>query len=105
MPSSSMGRGTTFHSRLSAAISRGETAMKATTRPEPTVCSATAVPPMPPPSISAPMSRACTHCRGVGQGARRTQRIQAASSRPATTKRLPICRKGGKLSSAHLMAR
>ena len=78
--------------------------MNATTSPEPTVCSAMAVPPMPPPSINAPTIRACHHWRAVGHGPPR-QRTQPISSAPATRKRLPIWRKGGKLMSAYLIAR
>ena len=59
---------------------------------------------MPPPSISVPTTSALRHCRAVGQGAPR-QRIQAISSAPATRKRVPIWKKGGKLSSANLIAR
>ena len=104
MPASSSRPGLTPQIRLSAAIISGTTAMKATTRPEPTLVSATAVPPMPPPSISVPMIKALRHCLRVGQAAPR-QRIQAISSAPANRKRVPIWKKGGKLSSANLIAR
>jgi len=79
--------------------------MKTTTRPEPTVCSAIATLPMPPPSMSPPTISAWYHWRACGQGALRIQRIQAARPAPATRKREPICRYGGKLTSANLMAR
>ncbi len=105
MPSISRRPGFTPQNRLISTISSGTTAMKATTRPEPTVCSATATPPMPPPSISAPTSAACAHCRAVGHGAWRTKRIHSASAMPATRKREPICKYGGKLTSANLIAR
>src|SRR4029453_14788423 len=78
--------------------------MKATTRPEPTVCSAYATPPMPPPSINAPTTHALRHCAPLGHAAPR-QRIHAISTAPAKRKRVPIWTKGGKLSSAYLMAR
>ncbi len=90
--------------RLIAAIINGTTAMKATTRPDPTVCSAYAVPPIPPPSINVPMTSALRHWRALGQAAPR-QRTQAMSTPPANRKRVPIWKKGGKLDSANLMAR
>jgi hypothetical protein len=104
IPTASSLRGSTPQNRFSSAIINGTTAMKATTSPEPTDTSAKAVPPMPPPSIRPPMTSALRHCRRVGHAAPR-QRIQAASKAPATRKRVPICRKGAKLSSAYLMAR
>jgi hypothetical protein len=82
----------------------GTTAMNATTSPEPTVCSAYAVHPMPPPSISVPTMAAWRHCLASGHAAPR-QRIHAISTTPAKRKRVPIWKKGGKLSSAYLMAR
>ncbi|MCY1376605.1 hypothetical protein D9M69_641120 [compost metagenome] len=104
MPAASSRAGFTPQIRFKSAISNGMTAMNATTSPEPIDTSASAVPPMPPPSISAPTTSALRHCRRVGQGVPR-QRIHAASSTPATRKREPICRNGGKLISAYLMAR
>jgi hypothetical protein len=78
--------------------------MKATTRPEPTEVSATAVPPMPPPSIRVPQTSALRHSMSEGIGLPR-QRIHAISSAPATMKRVPIWKYGGKLIKAYLMAR
>ena len=80
-------------------------AMNTTTSPDPTVCSANATLPMPPPSMSAPTTKAFLQCRASGHGTPRTQRIHAASAAPATRKRVPICRYGGKLTSAKRMAR
>jgi hypothetical protein len=90
MPVVSSLEGYTFHSMLIAAIMIGTTAMKATASPESTDCSAYAVLPMPPPSISVPTKNALRHCVRVGQLALRTQRIHAISSPPATRKRVPI---------------
>src|SRR3954470_2383963 len=59
---------------------------------------------MPPPSIKAPTIAAWRHCRRSGQAAPRT-RIHAISTRPAKRKRVPIWKKGGKLTSAYLIAR
>src|SRR5947208_9970981 len=59
---------------------------------------------MPPPSINAPTMAAWRHCVAVGQGAPR-QRVHAISAAPANRKRVPIWKKGGKLSSAYLIAR
>ena len=79
-------------------------AMSATTRPELTVCSATAVSPYPAPSMSAPNTVALIHWARFGQRPPRHS-TQAASSAPATRNRVPIWWNGGKLISAHLMAR
>ena len=79
MPASSRRPGTTRQNRLISTISSGTTAMNTTTRPEPTVCSATATLPIPPASISAPTTSAFRHCRRSGHGAARTTRIQRAS--------------------------
>ena len=78
--------------------------MKATTRPELTVVCATAVAPKPPPSIRAPSTAALIHSARVGSRAPRSS-TQAISRPPAARKRVPIWKKGGKLGSAHLMAR
>ena len=105
MPATSKRLGTTFQTRLASTINSGTTAMKATTSPEPTVCSATAVPPMPPPSIRPPTINALRHWRASGHRVRRTNRIHSASATPATRKREPMPMNGGKLTSANLMAR
>ena len=74
-------------------------------------CSALAVSPMPPPSIRVPTIAALRHSRRVGRRgaspAARARRhaIHAASSAPAARNRVPIWKKGGKLTRANRIAR
>ncbi len=90
MPAASSFEGYTFQIMLIAAIMIGTTAMKATASPDSTDCSAYAVLPMPPPSISVPTRNALRHCTRVGQLALRARRIHAMRNAPATRKRVPI---------------
>src|SRR5262245_4181552 len=57
-----------------------------------------------PPSISVPAMAALRHCTSVGIWWPR-HNAHTSSSPPATTKRVPIWKNGGKLSSANLMPR
>ena len=80
--------------------------MKATTRPEPTVCSAKRGAA----HAAAEHQRADDSARcaiGARSGQRRAARSAStpAAATPATRKREPIWKKGGKLTSANLMAR
>jgi hypothetical protein len=54
--------------------------------------------------MSAPTSAALRHWTRLGQGEPR-QRIHAISSAPASRKRVPIWKNGGRLISANLIAR
>ena len=104
MPAHSHLPGRRPYGHSASATSAGTTATKATTRPDPTEVCATAVAPYPPPIISVPSTAALIHCGAVGRGAPR-QAAHSASNSPAATKRVPIWKNGGKLTSAHLIAR
>src|SRR3984957_18557371 len=73
--------------------------MNATTSPEARVCSAYAVPPMPPPSINVPTSKALPHRRKVGSSVPRTS-CHAINNTPAHRKRVAIMKNGGKPARA-----
>ena len=92
------------NARLITISSSGITAMNRTTRPEAMVCSAKAVPPIPPPSISVPTSRAFRHCTRVGHFAPRAN-CQANNSPPAQKNRVVIMKKGGNPASAKRITR
>ena len=68
------------HAAMGDSTSAADMAMKATTRPELTLTSATAVRPYPPPSISAPRIAALIHSRRSGQRAPR-QRMKPAKAK------------------------
>src|SRR5712672_2760070 len=65
--SNSLRRGYTPKAKLMTTRRMGMTAMTATTKPDAMVCSAYAVPPMPPPSINVPTMKAFRHSRAARQ--------------------------------------
>src|SRR5450755_559331 len=78
--------------------------MNATTSPEAIVCSAYAVPPIPPPSINVPTSNALPHWRRVGSVVPRAS-CHAINNTPAHKKRVAIMKNGGNPARAKRITR
>lgn len=78
--------------------------MRTAARPDGTVCSAQATPPLPPKRRSPPITVADRQWTRIGGGTPRS-RAQAYRAEPAMAKRMPAMRKGGIVSIAIRIAR
>ncbi len=80
-------------------IHSGTEATTTAAMPEETLCSATLTMPLPSNSNSTPITAALRHCASVGAATPRRRR-NANISAPASTKRMPPSRNGGKPPSS-----
>ena len=86
---------------------RGVPAISSAASPESTSCSATATRPFPPTRRNSPTTAAVTSCAPVIRKAARPRSARTATSStvPASRKRMPMARNGGRLVTVYLIAR